>query len=169
MRNQNTKSSILKYHGRSYPLKMLPEEKLQLTQIDKEILRRRINYPTLSELPEDAARVALDKMLFQYAALYGCPMPRSERLAKAISECIQEFVNEFYDTYSIEEIMYALKINVLEKLVNKSGDDIERVLFYGVFPNAMFLSKVLERYSTQRNNLDMKIREFIDSQENVIA
>jgi hypothetical protein len=114
-------------------------------------------------MSEEESRFAADKIMFNCAALFGCPLPQTEGFAEIISKELFLFLNEFgYSELTLEEIMLAMRINAKGNLKYPSGMEVEQVQFHGSCFHVDFISRILSYYMTMRGYLDSTLRNFLD-------
>lgn len=127
------------------------------------IIDARLNGSSFSELSDMDLRVATDQIILNCSAIVGCDMPYTELFANVLSQQIVSFITEFgYGSYTLQEVILALKINCTQNFIISDSVDIDEVIFSGRCVNVNFISKILKNYSLLRNSLDRKLQNFID-------
>lgn len=130
------------------------------------IIDARLDGSSFSELSKTDLRVATDQVILNCSAIVGCDMPFTELFANVLSDQIVSFILEFgYETYTLKEVVLAMRINCTQKFTISDSVDIDEITFTGRCVNINFISKVLKNYSLLRNSLDRKLQNFIDGYE----
>lgn len=135
----------------------------RLTELERKIASSRITGISVCEMDDKESRLSADRIMFNCAALFGCPLPQTEGFAEILSKELFLFLNEFgYKELTLEEIMLAMRMNARGNLRYPSGMEVEQVQFHGNCFHVDFVSKMLSYYMTMRSNLDTKLKNFID-------
>lgn len=108
----------------------------------------------------------MDQILAQCVSLFGCRLPSSEKLSEILTDELATFINEFgYERLNVDEIVLAMRLNVLSDIKMPSGIEIEQVSFTGHYVNVAFIAKILQNYCVIRNMVDRKFQNQIDGYE----
>jgi hypothetical protein len=141
----------------------LPKEKVKLTELEGMIIEKRLSGPSFCQLRPDLLRVEVDSIILAGAAITGCNLPTTDFFAEAITREIIAFISESgYENLTMEEILFALRVNERDDIRWPSGDYVTQVPFVGNTFNVSFLAKVLANYMRFRKILDRKLENFID-------
>ncbi len=112
------------------------------------------------------ARVFVDKLILNAAAITGCGLPQTEFFAEILTEQVKVFLTEYgYEMLTSEEISLALFLNEKRNVRLMSGIELVYVDFVGNHFNVSYLSKILHNYGVLRGCLDRKFQNFIDGHE----
>lgn len=121
---------------------------------------------SLCELLDNELRISTDQIILNCSAIVGCEMPYTELFANVLSEQIISFIMDFgYPTYTLKEVLLAMRINCTQKFSISDVVEIDEITFTGRCVNVNFISKVLKNYSLLRNSLDRKLQNFIDGHQ----
>lgn len=160
-------SSILKHRGKSYSVNELPKEAtVKLSPVELKIIEKRLSGLSFCQLTGDELKRAADHLLLKASAIVGCPLPETDFYAEALTNEIVEFLNEMgYGELTVDEIVFAMRLNSKGGLRYPSGVDVETTTFKGAYFNLDFLSKVLGTYATLRGMLNRKLQNYLDGYE----
>ena len=137
----------------------LPKENVRLTQIELKILEARIGSDGNIADSEDFG----EELLLKTSAIHGVKIPDSVGFSEILSGEIENMILEGdFSILSYEEVLLAIRINANSSFQFPSSTDVEKVKFYGNFVSPEFISKILLNYMTVRNELDKKLKNFID-------
>ncbi len=138
-------------------------ESLILTEMDEMILDARLSGLSMCELDEKNLRVAVDQIMLRGAAISGCPLPNTDFFAGFIASELTIFINNFgYGELTVEEILLSIRLNAKGIYKHPSGEEVERIEFYGHCFNVNFMAKVLDNYMIFRNYFEKKLKNHID-------
>jgi hypothetical protein len=140
-------------------LSELPKENVRLTPIELKILEARIGSDGNIADSEDFG----EELLLKTSAIHGVKIPDSVGFSEILSGEIENMILEGdFSILSYEEVLLAIRINANSSFQFPHSLDVEKVKFYGNFVSPEFISKILLNYMTARNELDKKLKNFID-------
>lgn len=141
----------------------LPEEKINLTEVEEKILKKRTSGLSFCQLEGDDFKHGIDQLILKASAITGCQLPQTEFFADILTEEIIAFISEFgYGELTFDELVFAMRLNAKVNLKWPSGVDVEQIPFSGHSFNVDYYSKVLNNYIKLRVLLDRKLENFID-------
>lgn len=141
-------------------------KQVKLTYWERRIVKNRIRGHSFAQISPESMQVEVDRLILKIASLYGCNVPQSDIHASMLCSLFRNFIEETeYQEYTPNEVELALLFNVNEKIEIPAATEYERVQFSGNTPNLNFVSSVLYNYSLLRNQLDKKIKMFLDGHE----
>lgn len=144
-------------------LKELPKLEIKLAEVEDKIIEKRLSGLSFCQLAGDDLKHSVDQLILKASAIIGCHLPETEFFADVLTVEIIEFINEMgYGELTIDEIIFAIRLNTRGGLKYPSGIDVEITLFRGSHFNLDFLSKVLGTYTTLRGILDRKLQNYLD-------
>lgn len=156
----------LKYRENNHLLKELSETLKRQTEIEKKIIRARLDGKSLSEMDEKEQRVLCDNIIFKCSAFTGCELPATDYFADILSESILAFFMELgYSDLTLNEMILALSLNCTHQQKLPGNIELPEVVFSGKGANISYLSKVVGRYMILRNYLDRRFQNLIDGYE----
>lgn len=139
--------------------------RLTLSNIDLLIIDARYSGLSIFEIDPELIRAEIDEILIRGSAIYGCKLPISDFFAKYLFEETYDLLINGYAEYTIQEVLLALRLNIIVRFKIIVGIDVEYIPFSGETFNVDFLSSVLNGYSSFRNNLNRRIQNLIDGYE----
>lgn len=130
------------------------------------IIDARYDGKSIFEVEEELLRSEVDEVLLRGAAMYGCKLPISDFFANFLYEEVISFVMNFgYAELTFEEIVLAMRLNMVLNFRKINNLDLKNIKFEGETFNVAFLSQVLSLYSEIRENLNKRIKNQIDGYE----
>lgn len=137
-----------------------------MTKPEKQIIEKRLDGKCFSEFDEKELRHAIDQVMLRGAAISGCALPITEFFAEFIAAELAVFMIEMgYGDLTLEEILFAMRLNAIGWTKYPSGEVPSQVEFTGHSFNITFIAKVLSIYMSFRNTLDRKLQNQIDGYE----
>ena len=158
MKSMKSNSSKVLHMGMEHSLEEWQNTKLKWSKPETLIIKERLDGLSYSQTTNEEKIVALDDIIFSCSAIYGCPLPTTVEYAEKVSAMLDCLIFEMdYNNFTMGEIILAMKLNAYGVLC---FDDT--IAFTGNTINVFFMAKLLKKYSSRRNIIDGKIRNYLD-------